>query len=240
MASFLSFLFGWFGKSTEVTLTNETTTETTTRGAGDSKKRSLHIGINRYKTQSNRLQGCVNDAREHAKLLKNKYGFGESVLILDQQASYKNIIRNIKEFIESASYGDTLVLTYSGHGSNVIDYDGDEKDGKDETWVSADEKHITDDTLREIISKLPEGVKLTVVADSCHSQSMTRGFLETMSDNSFYSKPRYLPPEDEIDATALASLPSKRALLQISNRIIVQIILFWNLFFIQNHFNGFV
>lgn len=69
--------------------------------------------------------------------------------------------------------GDTLFVGYSGHGSYLKDRGvRDEKDGKDETIYTVDEKFIIDDELNNILVKpLPEGAKLRVLMDCCHSGS---------------------------------------------------------------------
>jgi len=56
------------------------------------------------------------------------------------------------------------------------DDNGDEEDGMDETMVPVDYQdlgQIRDDVIfEELVAKLPEGVKLTVVMDCCHSGSI--------------------------------------------------------------------
>ena len=52
------------------------------------------------------------------------------------------------------------------------DKDGGEEDKKDEAIVPTDLNIITDDDLRAIFEKIPEGVKFTMVSDCCHSGSM--------------------------------------------------------------------
>lgn len=69
--------------------------------------------------------------------------------------------------------GDLLVITYSGHGGQVRDLNGDEDDGYDETFCFWDGQY-TDDRLREQLSKLPVGVRVLLITDSCHSGTMSR------------------------------------------------------------------
>lgn len=56
--------------------------------------------------------------------------------------------------------------------AQVPDKDGGEADKKDEAIVPTDLNIITDDDLRAIFEKIPEGVKFTMVTDCCHSGSM--------------------------------------------------------------------
>lgn len=68
-----------------------------------------------------------------------------------------------------------LFFHYSGHGSQVKDMNGDEKDGKDETICPIDSDTagmITDDVIREeLASKVPSHGKLFSLIDACHSES---------------------------------------------------------------------
>jgi len=193
-----------------------TTTTTTTLGSGGKLKKALCFGINDYPGSQNDLQGCVNDATKlWGDLLKNQCGFDVTILT-DKQNKISFVRSKMEEMVTNAKAGDVLFIQYSGHGTSKPDTDGDEIDGKDEALclISDDGNSITllmDDEIRAIFDKLPAGVKLTFVSDSCFSGSVTRAFLATMSDNSFYSKPRYIPPQDDMEATRLMMLPSLRA-----------------------------
>lgn len=69
--------------------------------------------------------------------------------------------------------GDLFFLTYSGHGGQVPDLNGDEADKKDETWCLFDGQLIDDELYLEL-SKFKAGVRILVLSDSCHSGSVTR------------------------------------------------------------------
>ncbi|KAJ1502340.1 Ca(2+)-dependent cysteine protease [Coelomomyces lativittatus] len=75
--------------------------------------------------------------------------------------------------VDQAMPGDSLFLHFSGHGYQVKDISGDELDGYDEAILPCDfetEGYILDDVLYDILVRpLKEGVRLTVVFDSCHS-----------------------------------------------------------------------
>lgn len=207
--NFFAWIISWFWRPA-------TTTTTTPFIHPEGKmKRALCFGINDYPGDSNDLQGCVNDVTNWANLLKNQYGFNTK-LLTDKQVTLSTIKSEMTNMITNAKSGDSLVITYSGHGTSVVDIDGDETDGKDEAicLISDDGKSIAlllDDDIRGIFNKLPTGVNLLFVSDSCFSGSVTRAALNAMSDNSFYSKPRYLPPEDNMEATQVMMLPSNGA-----------------------------
>jgi hypothetical protein len=74
--------------------------------------------------------------------------------------------------------GDTFVLYYAGHGTNLQDCEaGDEKDGYDEALVctTPDGSYdcLRDDQICELIDALPEGVKVLTMIDACHSGTPT-------------------------------------------------------------------
>jgi hypothetical protein len=134
-------------------------------------KKAICAGINNYPGSSNDLQGCINDANDWSKLLQLN-GF-ETKIILDKQATRKNLLDELENLIMNADAEDTVVFTYSGHGTNVIDTSGDEDDGYDEALYVYDGV-LLDDALRAVIQKTKPGVHLVIISDSCFSGTVTR------------------------------------------------------------------
>jgi len=170
--------------------------------------KALCIGINNYPGSANDLKGCVNDAQGWKKLLIEKYNYTVDTL-LDKNANIKNVKSKFKKMVKNAKENDSIVLTFSGHGTTKPDYNRDEIDGKDEALCLYDGLLI-DDTIRKILKDLPKGVKFTFISDSCHSGTVTRAFMSTIN---VYNAPipKYLPPEHVIESIALDFLPIKRA-----------------------------
>src|SRR5262245_37774163 len=110
---------------------------------------SVHIGLNRVNTSAYPgysipiLSGCVNDAKD-MKAIAGSLGYS-STLLLDDQATASAVISAIGKAAKNCVSGDILFLTYSGHGSQVPDTNGDEPDGQDETWVLYDRMLIDDE-----------------------------------------------------------------------------------------------
>jgi uncharacterized caspase-like protein len=132
-------------------------------------KKALLIGINYINTE-NELSGCINDAENIANRL---VGF-KSITTLTDYTTIKptraNIIREFVKLLAGAVSGDCLLFTFSGHGSQSTDRNGEELDGKDELMFAIDEKHISDDELNLIIKQyLKPGVTLFALMDCCHS-----------------------------------------------------------------------
>jgi len=215
-SDFFSFIFNFLKPSSENSDIPEDTTNSldTNINEGDiMSKKALCIGINNYKGTSNDLRGCINDAKGWANILKSQYNFDETTLLLDSKATIAQVKKQWTQLISTSNAGDTLVLTYSGHGTSVVDRNNDEEDGKDEAICLYDGLLI-DDTIRDIFSKKKEGVKLVFVSDSCHSGTVTRAFINTLygdDEEAVYAKARYMPPEDDIEACALSSfsIPKK-------------------------------
>jgi len=195
--------------------TSTTSTETTTTRSGGPEKRAVCVGINNYKGVANDLKGCVNDAHNWTHELLSNRGFDSVKLILDQEAKMSNVTANMRKLISKSKAGDVLVFTFSGHGTTMPEpiLDRDEADGKDEAICLYD-GNLRDDDIRAILSDIPAGVKFTFISDSCHSGTVTRSMLATMSDNSYVSVPKYMPPEDQIEANQLASMPLKKGVFE--------------------------
>lgn len=66
---------------------------------------------------------------------------------------------------------DKLVIYFIGHGTQINDKNGDEKDGKDECLVFKD-KLVCDDEIAKIVNKENTCKKITLIADCCHSGSI--------------------------------------------------------------------
>ncbi|HND22671.1 MAG TPA: caspase family protein, partial [Acidobacteriota bacterium] len=113
-----------------------------------------------------------------------KYGFQpRHILVLkNQDATRATILDGLqKQLIDEAHAGDVCVFYFAGHGSQVVNSKSTEPDLKDEALVPADSPqgaaYIRDKELARLYHKaLDKGVFLTVIIDSCHSRSSSRGF----------------------------------------------------------------
>lgn len=151
---------------------------------------ALLVGINKYEGGNN-LLGCCNDVDNVHSILVDTLKFCKSssiVTLKDASATRDNIVEALREMISHLKeFGGNGFFSFSGHGSQVVDLNGDEVDGKDEILCPHDmgwgrRLYITDDQLHEIFSEIPEGSWLEVLLDSCHSGTATRS-----SDKTFPS-----------------------------------------------------
>lgn len=157
-------------------------------------KKALCIGINDYPGTANDLSGCINDAIDWAQEL-TKQGFTVDKL-LDAAATKAAMIAAIGGLIEGAAKGDSLIFTYSGHGTWVPDRSGDEPDGRDEALCPHDlatKGALLDDEIHALFGRRPPGVRIVLISDSCHSGSVTRGSEEDVDPG--VPRIRFMPPE---------------------------------------------
>ena len=100
-------------------------------------------------------------------------------MLLDSQATRSSACwPSSTSLLAGRKKGDVLVFTNSSHGTYVADRNGDET-RYDEAMCPYDMKKnlIVDDELRQRFANVPDGVRLTVISDSCFSGSVTRGDL---------------------------------------------------------------
>lgn len=144
-------------------------------------KRALCVGINDYPYDGSDLNGCVNDARGWAELLSGHFDFATSdvTLLTDAQATKRTMMEELKKLVTGAKKGDVIVFTNSSHGTYVAEKGGDER-MYDEALCPYDtnDNVIVDDELRELFTNVKDGVRLTVISDSCHSGTVTRAAVD--------------------------------------------------------------
>lgn len=134
-------------------------------------KKALLVGIN-YRGTSSELNGCINDVNSMRSYLQTK-GYTDFTVLTDDtptKPTRANILAALLGLILSGS--SQLFFHYSGHGTQVKDVSGDEKDGKDEAICPIDYDTagmIIDDEIRGIFNSLTTSQTLTVLLDCCHS-----------------------------------------------------------------------
>jgi hypothetical protein len=140
---------------------------------------AIAIGLNSVDPESyagwnGPLQACENDAKDMAHIAETQ-GYSAKVL-LTKRATLKNVRDSIIAASQVLKSGDHLVISFSGHGNQVPDTNGDETDdGLDETWCLYDGEMV-DDELALLWQRFAKGVRITVYSDSCHSGSVIKTF----------------------------------------------------------------
>jgi hypothetical protein len=163
---------------------------------GSGRRRALTIGINAYSTQP--LFGCVADARSASATL-GQLGF-EVRTLFDEAATRRGIEAAVDRLLAESKRGDTGVIHYAGHGTQLPDLNQDEGDGFDEAWVPFDymsgEFFIDDDQGKLFDRYRAAGIELILFTDCCHSGTNTRAAF-TPNAPQVRANSRYLVPPAE-------------------------------------------
>lgn len=151
---------------------------------------ALCVGIDKYPRQP--LSGCVRDSRNWAAALR-KVGF-EIREIHDGEATRANLVRGLRDLLRDGASGDQLVFQFAGHGAQVEDRSGDERDPFDEVVVPVDFDQgalLIDDDIYQLCQELRAGATLTYLMDCCHSGTNTR-FAPVAARASARAVPRFI------------------------------------------------
>lgn len=132
---------------------------------------ALVIGNNDY-TRMPRLDTAVNDAKEMAAVLSQRYGFKVTTLL---NANRYQTLSALSQMREKLTENDNLFLYYAGHGElDKVNQRGhwlpvDAEPNSTANWIS--NVDITD------ILNVMTAKHVLVVADSCYSGTLTRSAL---------------------------------------------------------------
>lgn len=138
---------------------------------------SIHIGVNVPQTR------LANDNREPlvdsetaawrmAEVAKEA-GYDSMLVLRGQTATLSTVNASLWNVSQLLTKGDTLLLTFSGHGGQVPDRDGDDPLGSDQSWTLHDGE-LLDDQLCGYWRLFKEGVRIVVVSESCYAGGMMR------------------------------------------------------------------
>jgi len=154
--------------------------------------RALIIAISDYPIENGWDEThAVNDCELVIPMLKaNGYKQYDITTLLNEQATRKNIVKELTRLVEKSKTQDHIYIHFSGHGQQMADDNGDEPDGLDEAFIPYDayyryvpgkyegENHLRDDKLEQLIDqirlKVGKNGNVMVVLDACHSGTGTR------------------------------------------------------------------
>ena len=137
---------------------------------------SLHVGINRPSSafpNAPILRGCENDALAMEQIAEGK-GFQTRDLLLGSDATYARVTTKILSAAAQLEAGDIFLFTFAGHGFQVVDVGTgqDELDFLDEAVLLFDVELLDDVLRKNMWPRFKAGVRVLMVADSCHSRSV--------------------------------------------------------------------
>jgi hypothetical protein len=138
----------------------------------------LVIGIDDYQNV-NKLDGAVNDAVDIQHSIE-KLGAKQVILLKNAEANRATILAKWQELAAKAGDGDTLIVSFAGHGGEVPD-----EAGQPHRFVAL--ANFKFDSTAEMLFDADFGAllraekRLTVIfaVDACHSGTMTRGYKAT-------------------------------------------------------------
>lgn len=156
---------------------------------GAQTRRALLIGLGQYAdAEWTRIHGDRDVAL--IKPLLQKAGFRNIQTLVNHQATKKGIVSAFSRLAAHCRPGDVVYVHFSGHGQQMTDREGDEKDHWDECWIPYDAQlkygseddgrfHLTDDEINRLLGNIRNKVgqkgRILVTVDACHSGDATRG-----------------------------------------------------------------
>lgn len=189
--------------------------------------RALLIGVNHYHPESNvrPLAGCQNDLNSIREFLNQHYSDllpdeRHIRVLFNEQATRDNVIAGFREHLALAGPDDTVLVYFSGHGAQSLtakEFQPFVTDQQEEGWVLYDSRlpGRFDLADKEIALLLEEAGRqnpdIVVIADSCHSGSVTRDAEDRIGWNSRFipgiKEPR--PVESYLDGAYQKRLAEK-------------------------------
>lgn len=139
-------------------------------------KRALCVGMGNSKI-AGPCPGSDVDAKM-GMMIANQMGF-DTRLMENERATYDAVLSALNAMVKDIQAGSTLFLFWSGHGGQIEDMSGDEnidslgQDDMDECLFPWD-NYLLDDELADAFERVPAGVRIFFVCDTCNSGSMAR------------------------------------------------------------------
>lgn len=145
---------------------------------------ALVVGIAEYADPTIAdLEYAANDARDVALALEQECGFERAniLLLTDGEATRRGLEAGFDWLAKTAGPADLVLIYIAGHGTSIVDREGDEADGDglDECVLPCDAvlldpaTYLTDDELGQRIAELRAGA-VSLVLDSCYSGGQGR------------------------------------------------------------------
>jgi len=127
---------------------------------------SLHVGIDDYSYSGGigSLEGCVRDAKD----MRTAFNTNNSKLLLDEEATRKDILGSIEWYMNNLKKRDLLIITISAHGTinnndfAIVPYDA-ETQNRLGTLLPM---YYVMNALSEIAKN---GSKVLLILDACHT-----------------------------------------------------------------------
>jgi hypothetical protein len=158
-------------------------------GLGHGADTALLIGIEAYPSLPV-VEGVGRDL-EMMREVTDRLGFERVKTLADARAHRQAVLAALRDWLpEGVRRSDRVLIYFSGHGSRILDRDGDEQgdDGADEVLVLYDARPapglghdpahgglLVDDELGHLLGAIPSE-RVLVILDACHSGTATKAF----------------------------------------------------------------
>ena len=167
------------------------------RACAQASRPRLHamvVGINTYNGRVGRrngnrsmtyspipqLQGCINDARGIVAAVRPLAA--TTRLLVDHEVTRTAFLSTWQKMLADSAPGDTLLVTYSGHGSQERGSNATAGDHHnafilasfDSSKPDLSQERILDEEIQGLWKSVQGRNKIIFVADACHSGGMTR------------------------------------------------------------------
>lgn len=168
---------------------------------GSARDRALVVGVNSYpgileggRAHLHDLSGAVFDAKTFESLLKEQFNVAAADIrvLTDSAATREAILRDFQSWlIDGTRSGDRVFFYFAGHGVSLSVKDEETggtrltsaiapADARGELVTGPIDGLIPGTEIRALLEQLG-GRRVTVVADSCHSGSVSRGVQPALS-----------------------------------------------------------
>ncbi len=152
--------------------------------------KALLIGVGEYASAENNLPGISLDLKVMQGVALEMGYLEENIRLLrDSEVTSENVREVMSTWLlEDISAEDRVLVYYSGHGSQVPDQNGDERDGFDEVLTMHNLAFsngeysgvLRDDEFNQLLSAIPSE-RIAVVVDACCSGTAVRSHSLTQS-----------------------------------------------------------
>lgn len=134
---------------------------------------SIHIGVNRPASMTSEPLSECEDAAWRMSGIAFQAGYENSHLLRGPAATREAVCDLLDRVTRSLLPGQTLFVSFSGHGAHTKNTRNNERHGLDETWCLHD-TDLVDEDLVNFWTQLREGTRALVVSESCYSGGMGR------------------------------------------------------------------
>jgi len=115
------------------------------------------------------------DAQRFAKLLQTEFAVPEANIATLYSAEYTaaNVVKQLELLAKKIDQPHKIgVIYFAGHGTQVVDRNGDESDHFDEALQTNDHRLVIDDQITDLVAKSCADSWIVTIADTCHSPSL--------------------------------------------------------------------